>query len=132
MDERIKISRPVDVTAARVTKPGPKGLESNKHITAVCSPTPPAMRSVPNRERDHTGKRVGQLTVVGLAVDRTGQNDNRWVCRCSCGYYVARSSRSIRKPGNQKIDRCDRCRALQVVKYGHNWTQRINEQGGEF
>jgi len=109
MDE-IARRRPVDRTAARVTQPGPKGLESAQRIDAVFSATPLPMRPVLAQLADLTGLRCGQLTVIGLSVERASGGSGgkcRWVCRCVCGYYVTR---------NQAVDRCDRCRHTEGLQ----------------
>ena len=39
-----------------------------------------------------TGKKAGRLTVIGYS-----EQGKRWVCRCSCGNYVHRRMKSIKK-----------------------------------
>lgn len=113
--EEIARRRPVDATAARVTQPGPRGLEIGKR-GELCSPTPFPMRPVPTQTPDLTGRRCGQLTVVGLAVQQGGSGTSgvrsRWVCRCVCGYYAMRKARAITNPDNQVHERCERCRQV--------------------
>jgi len=113
--EEIAKRRPVNVTAARVTQPGPRGLEIGKPTANPDSPTPIAMRPVPAQIPDLTGQRCGQLTVIGLAAQRGGKGTSgrsRWVCRCVCGYYVTRKAGAIKNPDNAPYERCERCRQL--------------------
>lgn len=112
MMEEIAKRRPVDRTAALVTQPGPRGLDSAKRIACVFSPTPLPTRPVPRGAVNLTGQRCGQLTVIGLARDIR----HLWVCRCVCGYYVTRKAKAIKNTRNQDIDRCERCRELAWLK----------------
>jgi hypothetical protein len=109
--EEIAKRRPVNVTAARVTQPGPRGLDIGKR-GEVLSPTPLPMRPVPAQIPDMTGQRCGRLTVIGLAVQRAQRGKSRWVCRCVCGYYALRSTKAITNPDNQVHERCERCRQV--------------------
>jgi hypothetical protein len=116
--ENIARRQPVDQAAARVTQPGPRGLESAKRIRSHYSATPIAVRPVPDScQDDLTGRRVGYLTVVGFARDLA----KLWVCRCVCSYYVTRHARAIKNPRNQEIDRCERCRELAFLKRQDHW-----------
>lgn len=113
------ISRaPVNATAAKVIGPGPKGLESDKRILTVCSPTPLPVRGIRPSERkllpNLVGVMTGSLTPIGIWVDgRPGHL--RWVCRCVCGYYTTRSTKALRKATNQH-DQCDRCRQVAFLR----------------
>ena len=42
-----------------------------------------------------TGKRFGKLTVIERAESLPG-NETRWLCRCDCGEYCVKRSRSLR------------------------------------
>lgn len=99
--DRILTSSPLNATAAKVTARGehwepegqiPPGL---KHWKA-----PPPMkhyevRSTSPGNVDLTGKKFGRFTVLGLWAE-TASDGARWVCRCVCGDYEARSSKSIK------------------------------------
>lgn len=115
---KIIASRPVDATAARVTSAGPKGLESSKRIAQAHSDVPLPMRSVPSEVRHNLiGRSFGRFTVIGLSVTRPSQPGGQaWVCRCSCGQYEIRRSRSIQNTKNAAIDRCDRCRQVEYLR----------------
>jgi hypothetical protein len=85
------------------------------------------MRKIPYGVPDLVGQVSGWLTVIGLAVHRAGGgggngHTSRWVCRCACGYYVIRTSASIRRGVAKKgghfyhADRCDRCRQVAYLQ----------------
>lgn len=66
------------------------------------------------KSQDLTGRRQGRLKVVGLSKDMAG----RWVTRCDCGDYEARSSKAITNPRNTN-DSCSKCRKLDQAKRSH-------------
>jgi hypothetical protein len=110
--EEIARRRAVDATAARVTQPGPQGMELLQRSESPCQPTPFPMRPVVGQLLDLTGWRCGLLTVIGLAAHRAADGKSRWVCRCVCGYYVRKTARAIKNPDNQVWERCERCRKV--------------------
>lgn len=63
---------------------------------------------------DFTGISVGRLTVLGL-VDKGETSENTpasWLCRCKCGCYTTRKSKSLRigiAGGNSFVGMCGRC-----------------------
>lgn len=122
---------PADSTAARVTSPGPKGLESGKRIAQVHSDVPlPMQQDVPPAVKDLRGRTVGKLTVIGLAKPTgrsTKQNGSGrlWVVRCSCGHYETRRAKAINNPKNADIDACDLCRHVTYL-------QRLDAHRQEF
>jgi len=130
---KVVTSRPIDGTAARVISQGPKGYESGKKILSVCSPTPLPIRSIGKSERanpgfvDCVGVKRGKLTVLGIVDDRANIERSksaqlRWLCRCVCGYYTTRSSKSIKNERNEQ-DACDRCRQVAYLKRTSHFRQ---------
>lgn len=120
-EEIIKRSA-VDATAARVTS-SPSNLfryESKKKIVQLCSdvplPTKPITQQmlVGGQFVDLRGELSGRLTVIGLSAT-TGKTRSAWVCRCSCGNYVHRSSKSL-KNKTDGDDCCEYCRELRQIK----------------
>jgi hypothetical protein len=111
--ERIATLRAVNATAARVVSSGPKGYESTKNITATCSPAPlPIRDELPNTAPDLRGVKRGRLTVIGFDADKPV-----WVCRCVCGYYVHRRTKSLCNESESKqYDACDRCREVDYLR----------------
>lgn len=107
--------RPLNAVADRVTRPGPKGYESDKRILQVCSPTPLPLRPVPTARTlpNLTGTVRGHLRVIGLWEDNSAAHA-RWVCKCVCGYYTTRSTKALRNERND--DRCDRCRQVDYLR----------------
>lgn len=132
--EEIARRNPIDRLAARVTQPGPGGLDLKKRPSSVhgSQPAPWPLRRVPNGPENLTGRTCGSLTVIGLShvlskSGGTGRNSPlRWCCRCVCGYYVLRSRKAIVNPANT-LDACDRCLERQ-------WLQRQQAQiaSGEY
>ena len=101
--DRLIGSGPANATAARVTARG----ESWEPATPLPSgmmhwkAPPPMKRFVANpaaaENVDLTGKKFGRFVVVGFLADDGGKNrGGRWVCRCVCGDYEARSTKAIR------------------------------------
>lgn len=75
---------------------------------------PPPMRPVPPDSLNLTGRTVGKLRVVGMAVERAG-GQARWVCRCACGYYVLRSAAALKNADNSG-DACNPCRNAAFLR----------------
>ena len=116
---------PVDQTAARVIKPGirhtPYGKGTVSHI--FHSENCPALMN-PAKLRDLlttpnlTGRKVGRLTVMGMARDIKGKEDTggRWVVRCACGDYEVRTAKAINNPKNTE-DTCRICGKARQTKH---------------
>lgn len=107
---------PVDFIAARIFSKG-TDFVTKKNIQGEESDTPIQTRPITKEFlnnldfSDLTGVKFGRLKVVGLHHSKTG----RWVCRCVCGKYVVRKSRSIKNPENYG-DRCGECQELAYQK----------------
>lgn len=96
--DRIITSVPANATAGRVMSRGehwepegpmPPGLQHWK--------SPPPLRRFVKTESniDLTGKAWGRFTVVGLAAE-SANDGARWIVRCVCGDYEARSAKTIK------------------------------------
>jgi len=104
-------AHPVDRVASRVTQ----------HVAAFEKPLNerreaglPALRPILKNElhnpdfTDLTGVMAGSLTVVGLSVERAARNKGAlWVCRCSCGYYVYRTAKALKR--DNPLLACEAC-----------------------
>ena len=74
-------------------------------ILATCPPLRPGAEISHNRTMpDLTDRFVNGLYVMGVRVDQPA----RWVCRCLCGGYVFRLTRSLT---GETAERCDGCKA---------------------
>jgi hypothetical protein len=106
---------PVDKLAAVVTSPGASQWETAG--LSWRSAGPPPTRSVPSDMRSYVGTVRGQLTVVGLSAIHSGEGKAKaqWLCRCSCGYYVVRTTRAVGNERNNE-DACEKCRKAQWLK----------------
>ncbi len=118
--EKIARRRPVNRTAALVTQPGPKGLQSDKVIAQTHSDDRLTTIPIPRTVEDLSGRVVGSLTVIGLAeptasLSQQSGNHRLWVCRCVCGRYLTRRGKAIKNPNNTR-DACDYCRQVQYLK----------------
>ena len=63
-----------------------------------------------------TGRKIGRLTVIGMSI-----KPSRWVCRCLCGNYIIRQSKTLRKPESELHGSglmCDECSHLEDLKQG--------------
>ena len=85
-------------------------LDHYKQATSRAADVQPNNRTI---KVDHTGKRFGQLTVVGLAPTRQ-QPNGRWItyweCKCDCG-----EKREI-KGGNLTTGKTKSCGCLRLKK----------------
>lgn len=118
--EAVVTKRPVNRTAALVTQPGPKGLESSKRIAQAHSDDRLTTVPVPRSVRDLRGRTFGTLTAIGLAeptasISKQQGNQRLWVCRCVCGRYLTRRAKAINNPNNTN-DRCDPCRQVAYLR----------------
>jgi hypothetical protein len=59
---------------------------------------------------DLTGYKSGNLTVIGLSLEKK----KRWICRCVCGKYVFRTAKSLRRNKNI-VDKCISCNKLDYL-----------------
>jgi len=99
--DRIITSSPLNSTAGKVTSRGehwepegqiPPGLKHWK------SPPPMHVYRTTNAHSasiDFTGKKFGRFTVLGLSAERASDGA-RWICKCVCGDYEARSAKTIK------------------------------------
>lgn len=99
--DKIITSSPLTASAGRVTSRGehwepesqmPPGLKHWK--------SPPPMDAYSalgshTQAIDLTGKKFGRFTVLGLSTERASDGA-RWICRCVCGDYEARSAKTIK------------------------------------
>lgn len=125
--DRVITSVPQDATAARVTAKGthytPKidyGCYEHRDIRPPM--VAPEMMRRPEAAafaRSIIGKRIGRLTVLGMAAEQTGKaargKAKRWVVRCDCGGYEFRKAKSIRN--GTGADMCRNCLDLEIKKH---------------
>jgi hypothetical protein len=125
--DRIITSSPVNATAGRVMSRGehwepegqlPPGLKHWK--------SPPQMRAFQTGGSngaaiDFTGRTFGRFTVLGLWSEQASDGA-RWICRCVCGDYEARSAKTIKAaiaglaPENTLSFQCYYCNAWKGVQ----------------
>lgn len=124
--DKIITSVPINATAGRVMSRGehwepesqmPPGLKHWK--------SPPPMCAHTGSTTDFTGEKFGRFTVLGLWTEKPG-GDARWICRCVCGDYEARSARTIKaamaglSEDNSLSFQCYYCYAWKVVQRRYN------------
>ena len=127
---RIITSAPVNAQAARQMGRGEEWTPQ-RQFTEVLGLAPPEMRdeaffrekSLQPDFKDLRGQKVGRLTVVGLTVKQYGDKRPRWVCRCACGFYVERKSKTIAQKLN---DRCAQCEYVRLLRTGTNDRTGLN------
>ncbi len=69
---------------------------------------------------DFTGRKFSRLTVIGL-MKKDSSHSSSWVCRCVCGGYCTRKSKSLKvmdRGGNSAIYECGRCNYLHKLQRG--------------
>lgn len=105
---------PINMLASRVLARGESYNFKNNEPHREESDTPLSITwgKIPhcNNFVNLTGRKVGRLTVVGW-----NHKKSRWVCRCSCGIYVYRTSKAIKNDKN-KADACFQCTKLIDIK----------------
>lgn len=111
---------PVNATAAKVVAKG-EGFDFKQDSTIVCSPLPLPTEPIPDLLRntpafiDFTGLKIGRLTVIGLSSKKISKHA-RWVCKCVCGNYCLRKSKTLKAPPDQVIQVCAQCQLLAAHK----------------
>lgn len=118
--DKLAASAPVNADAARALGRGGPSYEPAKKVTQNLWDAPPKMRKVKlwQGETDLAGTKFGRLTAIGPWADAPAARHALWVCRCSCGKYVSRSSKAIKNPANTS-DRCDLCRHTAFLRDRH-------------
>jgi hypothetical protein len=121
--DHVITGKPVDKTASRVTRSGEHfEFKRGDHVTVSRTPLP--TRPIPLSSLNsgnfvrYTGKKIGRLTVVGLAEKKKGRKSCLWVCRCSCGNFVHRTSKYLRESqeGLHRKPMCDECDEIEYRK----------------
>jgi hypothetical protein len=112
--EHIAASIPATKSAALVTGKGTPNyiddrIKAEKHV--YYSDIMPEIKRFPGpKDNDLSGAVFGRLEVVGYY----GSNGKgRWVCRCTCGKYVIRTSTALKK---FKSPECDYCHKLDYIR----------------
>lgn len=134
--DAILASAPLNVTAGRVVS---KGVD----FVPAAQPTehswdgPPAMVRIGRHHRanpsfvDLTGRRVGRLTVLGMAHGLGKEAIGAlWVCRCTCGRYVGRRAKSLKtiKPEEAMCGTCRYTAHLRAAVEGDGARQRAESE----
>jgi hypothetical protein len=121
--DSIITSVPADSTAGRVISSGFKYSPNKKiacHHWDICPELEDLPKSV-DQKHDLRGVKFGRMTVIGrlnlaaIGKLKPSKKGALWVCRCSCGHYETRYSKSIKNKANQN-DRCQLCRHLAYLK----------------
>lgn len=135
--DAVLASSPLNATAATVTS---KGYDYSPPVTfsETVWDAPPPMTPVGRMHLanasfvDLTGRRVGRLTVLGIARDNhraSGSGGGLWVCRCSCGRYVGRRAKSLKAASAEAMcNECDYTRKLREAASGDRARQRAESE----
>jgi hypothetical protein len=121
---------PVNATAARVVAKG-EGFDFKQDSNVICSPLPLPIEPVPYVLRnnplfvDFTGVKIGRLTVIGVSSEKAGKHV-RWVCKCICGNYCYRRTKTLKVPTDQLIQACQQCQLLARHK-----AEELNRRTGQ-
>lgn len=124
--DRVITSVPQDATAARVTSKGTHYAPAIKYGDVDHRDIRPPVilpEQMGNPQgtafaRTIIGKRMGRLTVIGLAAEQTGKaargkGNKRWVVRCDCGAYEFRKAKTI----TQDLDTDKMCRDCHDLEW---------------
>lgn len=127
--DKVASSCPVNKTAKLVISKGVNYKPICKYNGIHCDSLEPlVMRNVPRNLPNKIGIKFGSFTVVGLfwkireikskksSGSKSSGEKNKWVCKCVCGRYETRKTRSINKTiRNRSIDMCAYCRLDKSV-----------------
>lgn len=112
-------STPVNSTAGKVMSRGVHWESQRKEGGADHWKAPPPLVRMPKARptfKDVTGREFGRMRVIGYLGRHKGKNSKgRWLVKCSCGDYEARSVKAITNPNNSS-DMCVECRHLEYIK----------------
>jgi len=127
----VVVRNPIDRNAFNVVQPGdaPWPTRSGGEWRGAA---PPLLRDRrPNDQQDMTGRTFGKLTVIGLST-KAGKDSRGgaacWICRCECGYFVARKTKAVRNSRNN-YDACTQCRHVEALKEAPYRRRVFNETG---
>jgi hypothetical protein len=131
--DAILTSAPLNATAAKVTARGEQAWVPEKqrppgylYWTAppALKPFYPSTNPHSGSEIDISGRKFGRFTVIGLLGEKGGKDrGDRWVCRCVCGDYEARSVGAIAQviagfQGAESIvAQCWNCAQLKISQH---------------
>lgn len=121
--DKIGASTPLNRTAGAVTGEGEQAWKSEKAMPPgfLHWDAPPRMVEPGTGETDLRGKKFGRFTVVGALAPGIVKG-RRWVCRCVCGDYEARTTQTISMALAGLVDlnqigyRCWNCGQLQATQ----------------
>lgn len=115
--DKLAVCSPLDRTAAVVTSQStsPPADGAKPAPGQARWDTPPPLKRVARDQVDLTGRACGFLSVVGYLGALNKQAGGRWLVRCRCGYYEARSARALTNPING-ADACVECRHHERLK----------------
>lgn len=119
---RIITSIPLDSTAAAVVRPG-YHYEPISDIYGVkqwFSKCPELVEPPRNQPQfvNLTGKRFGELIVIGYGGTHPTKPGSRWVVQCRCGRYEYRRTQSITGSKAKQRRRCTVCDNTANVREG--------------
>jgi hypothetical protein len=124
---RIITSAPINAEAARQTAQGeaytPTVTIQDYFADMPRLKTPEELNQSAKRNpewRDFTGMVFGRLTVMGVMAKDSNEHAS-WVCRCKCGGFCTRKSKSLKvaeRGGNSFVDRCGMCDYTDKLRTG--------------
>lgn len=102
--DAVLASTPLNSTAGKVTARGEHWVPQTPMPPGLLHwKSPPPMKQFVSNPQDNTysdlkGNRFGRFTVLGILDDDGGGKNRgaRWVCRCDCGDYEAKTTKAIR------------------------------------
>lgn len=120
---RIYASVPLNGTAASVTSNsrqhwGPKPRLGNyEHWESPPPIIHPSKYPKTETFKDLRGEKMGWFTVVGFLGKSNPKKSARWLLKCSCGHYEARSAKAV-KAAASATECCLNCRYQRRLREG--------------
>jgi hypothetical protein len=126
---KIATSRPVNATAATVAGARGQGFTPSVTLQDWWADAKPMQPEHYYRVKlgdpsfiDWRGKTFGRLTVLGIAIEIKNNGGTSWQCRCVCGGYCSRRTKSLKilaRGGNSIPDRCASCEYTYRLAIGN-------------
>lgn len=123
--DRIITSAPINKQAATVTGEGETWVPTVKlqdYFEDMPRLVDPKTSYQPHPSFvDFRGMTFGRLTVIGKLFKANKDAPSSWVCRCKCGGYCTRLTKSLNlamNNGNSFVDRCGRCEYVASLRKG--------------
>lgn len=128
MDRNVKnydfvvTNKPVNSTAKKVLQKGEhceidKKFKSSESLLYT-DIMPKCEKYKGPKKHNLSGKKYGNLTVIKYY--KKGRNNAKWLCKCSCGMYIIRLAKSLKRGNSTECDKCNTIKDMRNKKHNVN------------